>query len=234
MNSEIRNELNSQYPCRVEIHAHTSPASHCADLAPAEVVEIFYRAGYDGIAITNHFYTQKKDKNKFIEMYTNDFRVACETGEKLGIKVYFGAELRFKKENDNDYLIFGIKPEQLGEIYDYLNKDLETFVREYKTDDMFLIQAHPFRDDMELMNPELLDGIEAFNLHPHHNGRITLASRYAQTNGKVETIGSDFHHKTHDNLCATRFKALPENEAELVKAFKENDFIYEIAGHLMV
>lgn len=232
----IGEELNKLYPKRIELHAHTSPASSCADFPPEEVVETFYNAGYDGIAITNHFYVKEKimSKESMLEVYKNDFLVAKETGEQLGIKVYLGAELRFRYENANDYLLFGFELDQLDDIYDYLDGDLRTFYREYMNDDLFLIQAHPFREGMKRANPDFLNGVEAFNMHPHHNSCVTYASLFAQTYKKVETIGTDYHHENHENLAATRMKSLPENEKALVEALKENDFIYEISGHLVV
>jgi hypothetical protein len=58
--------------------------------------------------------------------------------------------------------------------------------------------------------------------------------RYAQANNKIATVGSDYHHIGHDNLCATRAAVLPDNEAELVKLLKSNNFIYEIAGKVVL
>lgn len=229
-------ELNRLYPKRIELHAHTSPASTCADFPPEEVVETFYSAGYDGIAITNHFYLKEKIMNKstLLDIYKNDFLVAKETGEKLGIKVYLGAELRFRYENGNDYLLYGFSVDDLDDIYDYLDGDIRTFYREYMHDGLFLVQAHPFRDGIKRANPDFLDGVEAFNIHPHHNSNITYASLFAKAYNKIETIGTDYHHENHENLSATRMKTLPNNESELVSELKSGDFIYEISGHLMV
>lgn len=233
---EIKHELLSSYPVKVEIHAHTSPASGCSQIPPREEVRTFHDDGYDAIAITNHFYVNDRwdSKEEYLEAYKKDFLEALDEGEKLGMKVYLGAELRFVNENGNDYLLFGITLEDLDRIYSYLDKDFETFVRECKTDKMFFLQAHPFREDMVLMNTDLLDGVEAFNMHPNHNSKVTIAYNYAKEHGKVATIGSDYHHRGHDNLSATRFKVLPNDSIELARELKNDDFIYEISGNLMV
>ena len=219
------------------MHAHTSPASPCSQVKPEDVVKIFSDAGYHGIAITNHFFPHLlncRNKEEYVEKYRKDFETAAETGDKLGIKVYLGAEIRFKNENDNDYLLFGFDMDELTEIYDYLDSDISTFVNEYKKDKMFLIQAHPFRDDMVRADTSLLDGIESFNMHPNHNSRIALAVRHAEENGKIMTIGTDYHHIGHDNLAATRMHNLPDNSSQLIQELKSGDYIMEVSGKLIL
>lgn len=229
-------ELNKYYKYRIELHSHTSPVSPCSQVKPTDVVRIFRDAGYDGIAVTNHFFPGLLSMNadEYVEAYKKDFFEAVEEGERIGIKVYQGAELRFLNENNNDYLLFGYDFRQLKEIHDYLNGDLATFVSDFKTEDMLLVQAHPFRNGMFRADPKLLDAIEAFNVHPSHNSRIAQAAKYAAENKKIMTVGTDYHHIGHDGLSATRTHELPENTQELVKVLKSGDFIIEIAGKLML
>lgn len=230
---DAEKQIKEAFPYRLELHAHTSPASRCSQVSPEDVITIFHNAGYDGIAITNHFY-EKPDKDEFLKIYRDDFLKASEAGRKLGMKVYLGAELRFVNENDNDYLIYGFELDQLEEMYSHISGTLEDFVRDFKTDNMFLLQAHPFRNDMERGFEKFLDGVEAFNMHPNHNSRVALAMRYADEHGKIATAGTDYHHLGHDNLCATRSAVLPENEAELVSLLKSGNFIYEISGKVVL
>ena len=230
---ELLKKAEESYPYRIELHAHTSPASRCSQVMPKDEIEVFKNAGYDGIAITNHLFV-KENKKEFLEIYRGDYYKAFETGERLGIKVYLGAELRFLNENDNDYLLFGFDISQLDEIYDATDGTLESFVENVKTDKMFLLQAHPFRDGMERGFEKYLDGVEAFNMHPNHNSRVALAMKYARENGKIATAGTDYHHPGHDGLCATRALWLPKNDAELVKMLKSGDFIFEISGKIVL
>ena len=230
---DAEKQIKEAFPYRLELHAHTSPASRCSQVSPEDVITIFHNAGYDGIAITNHFY-EKPDKDEFLKIYRDDFLKASEAGRKLGMKVYLGAELRFVNENDNDYLIYGFELDQLEGMYSHISGTLEDFVRDFKTDRMFLLQAHPFRNDMERGFEKFLDGVEAFNMHPNHNSRVALAMRYADEHGKIATAGTDYHHIGHDNLCATRSAVLPENEAELVSLLKSGNFIYEISGKVVL
>ncbi len=231
-------ELKGFYPYKIELHAHTSPASGCSQVKPDDLVKVFAEAGYSGIAITNHFYsyanTNELYKQKDIDVFKKDLELAFEIGENLGVKIYAGAELRFFKEADNDYLLYGFDFDMLSDIYDYLDTDLETFVKSFKTDDMLLIQAHPFRNDMKMIDPDLLDGMEAFNVHPNHNGRVAVAAKYAREHGKVMTVGTDYHHLGHHDISATRTAVLPENTQELIKIIKNDDFIIDIGGKILL
>lgn len=233
----IVEELKKLYPCRIELHAHSNPASGCSEVRADDLVTTFYHAGYDAIAITNHLISDEEhseSKEKAIEKFKKDLYLAQETGERLGIKVYAGAELRFYKHSDNDYLFYGYTLDELPEIYDYLNTDLETFVKEYKKDSSLLIQAHPFRNGMIRMDSSLLDAIEAFNVHQNHNSRVAVAAKYAAAEGKIMTVGSDYHHPGFDGISATRTKILPKNETELVSIIKNDDFLIEIGGRILL
>ena len=230
-------EFKNLYPYRLELHAHSSPASGCSEVPADELVRVFKEAGYDGIALTNHFiansdYTGSKENT--LEMFKKDIYLAKETGDKLGIKVYTGAELRFHNHSNNDYLFFGYTLDELPDIFDYLNTDLETFVKEYKKESSLLIQAHPFRNNMIRMNSDLLDAIEAFNVHQNHNSRVAVAAKYAAAEGKIMTVGSDYHHPGFEGISATRTKTLPKDESELISIIKNEDFIMEIGGRILL
>lgn len=230
-------EFKNLYPYRLELHAHSSPASGCSEVPADELVRVFKEAGYDGIALTNHFIANSDytgSKANTIEMFKKDIYLAQETGDKLGIKVYAGAELRFHNHSNNDYLFFGYTLDELPDIFDYLNTDLETFVKEYKKEGSLLIQAHPFRNNMIRMNSDLLDAIEAFNVHQNHNSRVAVAAKYAAAEGKIMTVGSDYHHPGFEGISATRTKVLPKDESELISIIKNDDFIMEIGGRIML
>ena len=193
-----------KYMYRTELHAHTKPASMCAHVTADEVVRRYAEAGYDSIVICNHFFPGMPfadNKAKCIDAYMTDYYKAFETGEKLGIDVILGCEIRFS-ENINDYLLFGIDEDFFGWAYDILDDGVENFSRKFRSETTLLIQAHPFRDGMTKINPGLLDGIESFNLHPGHNSRIGFSSKYALENDFIRQINRycaivAFCHKTN-------------------------------------
>ena len=51
----MKEHIFKQYPYRIELRAHTTPASSCSNLKPEELVQLYHEKGYDGLVITNHF-----------------------------------------------------------------------------------------------------------------------------------------------------------------------------------
>lgn len=233
---KFKKELKEEYKYRIEMHAHSKPVSPCSEIPVENLVENYKAIGYDAVVLTNHFiiYTENQEKDKFIEGYMRDYEKAVNTGEKLGIKVLLGTEIRFT-ENFNDYLIYGVDRPMLEEIYDLLPYGIENFRKNYPMNNSVFIQAHPFRNGIERVSPSLLDGIEVFNVHPNHNSRISIASAYARDNGiSIITAGTDYHHPGHEGLAALRCKTLPETSFELAQILKKGDYIFDIAGENII
>lgn len=230
-----KEEICKQYPYRIELHAHNRPISTCGDFPAEDVLKMFKADGYDGIALTNHFMTTEGlSVEEHATWYRDELYKTFELADKIGIKLYTAAEIRFKSENNNDYLLYGYNPDDLLYICQLLQGTFADFIKNYKTDDMFLAQAHPFRKGLIPMDTDLLDGIEAFNMHPNHNSKIAIATQFAKEHKKTMIMGTDFHHPNHDNLCATRTKFLPENTAELVKLLKSEDYVFEISDRIII
>lgn len=234
MNSQkFKEELKGLYPYRIELHAHTEIISPCSQISPKEMAETYHKKGYHAIAITNHFIDwilKDRTKEDAINWYISGYEETKKEAEKYGIKVYLGLELRFT-ENHNDYLLYGVDREIISTCYDYLHEGIEKFRKKVNLPKSVFIQAHPFRDGIESVNPDLLDGMETFNMHPGHNSRISLATRYAKENNlAIKTVGSDFHHpnKGHEAVSALRTKVLPEDSFQLAELLKSGDYIFEI------
>ena len=228
----------------IEIHAHTDESSNCGQMPAAQAVDLYHSLGYSAIMFTDHLHTysfkkllkEKPDASwdDKIDHLLEGYKNALRQAEKYdGFKVYLGCELRFI-ENDNDYLIFGLSEDKLRKMKDIIEYETEEGLPIVKNLGCTVIQAHPFRKNMELVDPELLDAIEVFNLHPNHNSRVAVAEKYAEDNGKIKTMGTDYHHLNHDNICATRAPYLPENEKELIKLLKSEDYIFEIGNKIVL
>lgn len=229
---EVKQLVCDRYKFRMELHAHSRPISPCSEVLPEELVKIYHDKNFDGVVLTNHFIyelMQHTSKNKAIDDYIKSFEQAKEAGEKYGIKVFFGAEIRFT-ENVNDYLIYGVNRDILSVCYDYLTKGVEVFRKEVKLQNSLFIQAHPFRNGCTACDPELLDGVESFNMHPGHNSRVGLAVRYSGENKLCITAGSDFHHvnQGHEAVSALRTSIIPSDSFELATLLKNGDYALEI------
>ena len=230
----FKQTLIEEYKYKTELHAHTKPASECSEIPPAELVETYHKKGFDAVVITNHFnlsyqYIRELSKDEVLDIYLKDYEEARTAAADCGMKIILGTEIRFT-ENFNDYLIYGVDREILSKCYEYLDEGVEKFRTEVKLPQSVFIQAHPFRRGMELCNPEILDGIETFNMHQGHNSRVSITARYAKENGfKITTAGSDFHHKNmgHEAAAALRTKVLPNDSFELAEILKSGDYIFE-------
>ena len=86
-----------------------------------------------------------------------------------------------------------------------------------------VVQAHPFRDNMTVVSPDLLFGVEA------HNGRTSpfrnkMARDYAEHYGKVMTSGSDFHKMKDLAKGGIATHRTVTCSAELVELLKSGDY----------
>lgn len=244
--ASVKDFLSQTYKYRIELHAHTLGVSHCGHKTPQEQVEIYHSLGFDAIVISNHFlrcadaqgkeYLAGDSKKERIDFYMSGYEDAKKRGDELGIKVILAAELRFD-DCANDYLLYGVNREILEKCYDYMTLGLETMRKELILDESLLVWAHPKRNGMEECPLNLLDGIEIFNMHPGHNGRIGISTRLANENGvQVKTCGSDCHNDVEgvEGVSALRTKTLPSDSFELVKILKSGDYIFEIGGETFV
>ncbi len=218
----------------IEIHAHTDETSRCGRMPAAEAVRLYHSLGYNGIMFTDHLHTytfkklmEKKpdaDWDDKIDFFLTGYKNALKEAEKFpGFKVYLGCELRFN-ENDNDYLVFGLSEDKLREMKDIINLETEDGIRAVQKMECTVIQAHPFRDNMTIIEPGILDGIEIHNGHPNHDSRNDIAKMWAEKyDYKIRTSGSDFHGEYMPN-SGIYTDVLPENEKELQRIIRENRF----------
>ena len=189
--NDIRDQLKNEYPYRLELHAHTYPVSRCSEVSPTELVDIYRSLGFNGLVVTNHFYSGTLDElpeNQRVDAYLEASQQAKDYAEGYGMKIYLGAELRFD-ENANDYLLYGADEAILRQAREYFSKGLACYRRDVSLSRSVLLQAHPFRPGMVLADPALLDGVEAYNMHCGHNNATALAVRYGAAQHFAVTSG---------------------------------------------
>lgn len=226
----------SDYKYKTELHAHSNPASACGDLPPESVVRIYSEIGYTSLVLSNHFLTQMRfygDKEKALKAYLRDYHIAQEYGEKYGINVILGCEIRFP-ENTNDYLLFGIDEDFLYEAYNMLNSNISEFSKWFRKDSRLIIQAHPLRNGSTPAPIELLDGIESFNMHPNHNSRVGQSAKLAREHNLIITCGTDYHHNHHEGMIAMLTKKPMTSSFELAETLKSRDYLFEMSGNIIV
>ena len=116
--AETKAALSTQYPYRIELHAHSNPVSGCSEIPPGDLVRIYRKKGFHGLVITNHFIPSllSMSEDKAIDWYLADYEKAVSAAEGSGIRVYVGTEIRFS-ENINDYLLYGVDRDILKNCY---------------------------------------------------------------------------------------------------------------------
>lgn len=187
---------------KTELHAHTSQVSRCAHICGEELVDIYEKAGYSTVVITDHmskrtFPTVKKRKwDEHIYDYLIGYNAAKKAAEGR-INVLLGMEICFY-ENDNDYLVYGVDEKFLRRHPNMLEMGINKFCDIARRSGLIVVQAHPFRNHMTVISPCVTDGIEVYNAHPEHDSRNDVAAMWAEKYGyKIRTSGSDFHEAHH-------------------------------------
>ncbi len=205
---------------KFEMHFHTDESSPCAKVPAKEAVEIYIKAGYDGIVITDHFYKsycgspEEYNWEEVCEKFLKGYRLAKEC-ETESFKILLGMEIKFP-DACNDFLVYGITEKFLEENPWIYTKDLEYLYSVADKYNLLIVQAHPFREKCYFAQAEFLHGIEVFNGNPDHDSRNILAEKAAEIYNLIEIKGSDFHEEKGISHNYHLLKKMPINESDLV------------------
>ena len=218
---------------KTELHAHTSEVSPCGHVTAPEVADRFIAEGYSSLVITNHYCDYVIDNLKGswrekMDYYMYPYYLMREhAGDRL--HVILGCELRFEG-NINDYLIYGITEDFLRENPDLHKMSLRSFAPLARENGFLVVQAHPFRNGIEIVPPELLDGMETFNGTPSYDGRNAIADAWARRYGLIRTSGSDFHNPDQYGTGGILTSAAIRTGEELVAVLKSGDYTLHCTG----
>ena len=211
----------------IDIHAHTSRISECC-LGDAEtILKVASENGIDGIVLTNHYqksYVRNGDVDELAKRYTDEYRMAKQLGEKIGVTVIYGMEVTMHRHDDSHLLIYGLEPsftEEFPELYNMTQEELYNLV---KSKDGLLVQAHPFRARYYPLDPRFLDGYE-LSSHPlYGTSAYDDVTALAIKHGKLLTTGADYHHDvSYRPYCGAFLPDTVCDEKSLAEAFKNAD-----------
>lgn len=222
---------------KYDLHIHTVETSSCSHMHARDIVEHYHAAGYQGIAITDHFYDGffqslpefGRDWTACADHFLRGYRLARERGAELGMDVLLGIEMRFT-ENWRDILIFGLDDAFLYRNPYCYEMGLERFFGAFK-DEVLLIAAHPYRKDMATGHqhevlPQFLHGVEVFNCNVRQVNCDHQALKLCRAHPElIRVIGSDAHQPV--DLCAS-YVGFPEriaDSAALRRALIGRDYV---------
>ena len=183
---------------KIDPHIHTSEVSHCGHLPAEEIVRRYKALGYHGIVITDHLYKHFVENNDYgddwdayVAKFLEGYRKAKAAGDKCGLKVLLGAEIRFLL-NDSDYLLYGIDEEFLRANPFIYKLDPREFYARFG-DRVLIIQAHPYRNKNEILL-DCIHGVEVFNGNPRHDSQNETAAELCKKCPHLHAFsGSDTH-----------------------------------------
>lgn len=215
---------------KIETHLHTKMISACGWLSPEEIIFGYKEKGYDALTITDHFHrgwleTAGITLGQGIDVaaeFLLGYDAVKEAAEKVGMKVYYGAELRFD-ENDNDYLILGYEKEFLNNADEIFRMGIGEFSKIAKNTGTIIIQAHPCRTHCIPANPSFLNGVEVYNMNIRQNNSNDKAMAFAKKNNLIMMSGSDCHRLEDIGTSGILSDTLPEDSmayAELIRSRK--------------
>lgn len=183
---------------KTETHLHTSEVSRCGKLQSTQLVKLYNEAGYTTILVTDHFQANVLDtlgdipwEDKVTIFLSGYYRVKA-AAEKVGMHALLGAEFCFAGQ-PNHYLAYGITKEFLCKYPDLHKMSISEFYPIAKAAGVYMIQAHPYRDDSCHPTPEYADAVEVYNGNPRHNDYNDRAEQYAMEHNFPITGGSDAH-----------------------------------------
>ena len=215
---------------KIETHLHTPIISPCGRLTPEQLVEGYLQAGFSAITVTDHYHSDAfrhagidPEGEDTFHAFLEGYRAVCRAAEGTPLRVYYGAELRFRGCG-NDYLLFGFPEELLQNPQEVWAMGIVRFSELARKAGALLIQAHPYRNYCLPVDPALLDGVEAVNRHDVHENRNDLAVAYAKRYGLRMTGGSDCHHPEDVGRGGIEADWLPENSMELAKLLRQGAF----------
>lgn len=212
---------------KLDLHAHCQPASPCAGIRAEELAENYAKAGFDGFVLTNHItrhlinqYPADFTTRRQAQMYVDTYYKAKECGEKIGIRVIFGAEVKLGFEpNHPEFLLYGFTPEQMLDSHPlYILRQRELFAYCEKMN-ILMIQAHPMREAQGYHIADLayMHGIEVcnpgFDKHPEiTSGRLIATAR---ANNFVMSAGNDLHNKGQETPTGIILSSIVDDSLEL-------------------
>lgn len=210
---------------KTETHLHTTEVSSCGKLRARQIVDLYLEKGYKTIFVSDHFdnwyFDQLGDMSweDKLTVFFSGFKKAEAYGKTLGMNVLMSLEIDFEG-NPNHYLVYGTDKEFFLKYPDICNWSIEKFYKIAKENNVFVVQAHPYRDNVCYPTPEFVDAIEVCNTNPRHNDFYEESYELAKENNLCMTGGSDCHRVEDLGLGGIATEEEIKTTEDYIKAVK--------------
>lgn len=217
---------------KTELHCHSAEVSGCARITSKQIKDRYVALGYSTVVLTNHFasftYEQLNctDWQDFIDKYLYGYNL-LKNISKGQLEILLAIEIR-PKDSPNDYLMYGVSEKFLRENEFLFNKSVEKLSKLSRENGILFIQAHPFRDYMQITNPELIDGVEVYNgSHGGYYGadaRNDIAEAFANKHGLIKASGTDLHYPNDKIIGGITTNEKIKSISQLIEILKKGNF----------
>lgn len=185
---------------KTELHCHSQEFSLCSHHSCKDIIDMYEEHGYSTIVLTNHLsYDYFGIYNEsYEELVRHHYRAIEQMRECAGdrMNIISGTELRFR-QSINDYLVYGLDEETLVSMKETFEMGVWRFHEAVEKLGALVIQAHPFRQGMTVINPAVLDGVEVYNgshTEPMYNMQAKYLCDIYTEKKLIRTSGSDHHN----------------------------------------
>ena len=221
----------------VQLHLHTSESSKCGRSGGAELARACKAAGYDLIAITDHFMNANIGCDADlpwaakVEYLFRGYHAARKEGERIGLEVIPGWETftggLFAPSEEGqimgpELLTYGLDEQFLLDNPDIAEVPYYEYIRRVNEAGGCIIHAHPYRRAHYIPefkpDPHSVEAYEVFNFHNKDPKYNELAMEEAEAHGLLKFAGSDAHHIDTIHGGAMRFDYPVHSMAEMFEA----------------
>ena len=184
---------------KTETHLHTAEVSPCSRIRAKEMIRRYKDSGYSTVFVTDHFQASTIEKygdipwDEKMSIFLAGYYLAKCEGEKIGITVLPAIEICFNRYQNNHYLVYGITKKFLDSYPELYTYGIEKFSEIARKEDLFIVQAHPYRDGESFPTPEYVDAMEVYNSNPRHLDYSDKSESIAFQFGLYVSAGSDTH-----------------------------------------
>lgn len=188
---------------KIETHLHTIEVSPCSRIKAREMIRKYHEAGYSTVFVSDHFQENSIDAlgdipwSDKMAIFLSGYYKAKTEGENLGVNVLPAAEFKFS-DSKNHYLAYGITKSFLDAYPELHKKTVAEFHEIAKANNIFVIQAHPYRDGSCFPTPEYVDGIEVYNSNPRHEDNSDKSEALVKECSQLYITGGSDAHRDED------------------------------------
>jgi len=216
-----------------ETHVHTSESSACGHSSAVSQVRAYKERGYTGIIITDHFVHHSlkhiplpwKSRMKIL---MRGYTAAQKEGKRCGLDVFLGWEFTDYSDDSrgSDFLTYGLDMQFLLKHPNLDKSTIEQYSKIVRGAGGYLAQAHPYRDrayiyKKEPVSPELIDGIEVYNV-ANSNNENKMALDFAVKHNLPKQSGSDSHGVNMKFCSGISLKSRAESIFDIIEAIKND------------